>query len=355
MSSSPRARRAAALAERDRRSVESIGLRAVLPVARTLRALASRVHTQRLHGHELQAHIDDAMKPLASILRDAMVVAHLRGRQRAVITSAHGMAARRKAAGAYDEAMKWRAARMNLSDAEIAHLKDLYGREAVEVTRVAAGSLEAKARGAVYESLQEGLHVKGGIAAMRNAFDAAGVTVERPFLLETLVRTQTQLAYGAGQWNADQDPAIQEILWGYEYVTVGDDRVRENHAEMDGMKAAKDHDCWTVCWPPCGFNCRCSILECYEEDDEAVPENYADLPDPGWGFNPGMVYRDMINPAPPTPAMPFGFDPNEPRDERGRWTDGDGPSPLRGRWPSLLSGNQSLGSLHPYTFVQSYK
>ena len=122
----------------------------------------------------------------------------------------------------------------------------------------------------------------------------------QPYLLETLARTQTQLAYGAGRWNVNQDPAIDEILWGYEYVTVGDDRVRPNHEALNGTRYPKDDALLQEIWPPNGFNCRCTMIEIYFEgtpnrpDATEIVDGMEVVPgaDKGWAFNPGIVHQD---------------------------------------------------------------
>lgn len=252
---SPRARRAALAAERDRRSLEIIGIRAAVPISRRLKALALHVKRDGVPGHEFRLKVEGLLKPLADVMVDTMVAAHLQGRLRVTINAARAMADRRKAAGAYDDALAWQRNRLDLSEDQVDYLRRMYGNEAARVTRETAGVLEEKTQAAVSDILSEDLHVKGGVARMRETFDAAGVTPDNPFLLENLVRTQAALAYSAGRWNASQAPAVQEILWGYEYVTVGDDRVREEHAEMDGMRAEKDDPIWETWWPPAGFAC----------------------------------------------------------------------------------------------------
>ena len=212
------------------------------------------------------------------------------------------MSATRKAAAAYDDAVRYMRKRLDLSPDDVAKLEKLYGDTAVKVTRGLGDALEAKAQEAAADIVKQGMHVQDAMQRMREAFDAAGATPQKPFLLETLVRTQIQTAYGAGRWNADQDPAVQEILWGYTYVTAGDDRVREEHAAMEGTCLPKDDPFWQVNWPPNGFNCRCSTVEEFREEKIVQPPESVEVDgriikpgaDEGWGYNPGMVYRDAL-------------------------------------------------------------
>jgi SPP1 gp7 family putative phage head morphogenesis protein len=284
--------------ERDCQALERLGLKSCGPISRQVRSLGLRAWRDRIHGHELKAHIAAALKPLAPVLVDTMVAAHLAGRLRVVRDTARVLGERKKAAGAFDEALAYQQARLQLSDAQVAELARNYSSEALKVTRVTEGLLEEKAQAAVTDILSGGTHVQGGVARMREAFDAAGMVPGNPYMLENLVRTQTRLAYSAGQWNADQDPAVQEILWGYQYLTVGDGRVRPNHADMEDTRAPADHEIWQERWPPCGFSCRCSIAEIFNDDPPALRTiNIPDgEPDEGWGFNPGMLFRDHFTP-----------------------------------------------------------
>lgn len=112
-----------------------------------------------------------------------------------------------------------------------------------------------------------------------------GVSPRNKGYVETLVRTHGQLAYGAAQSTIfDKDPD----LWGYEYVTVGDDRVREEHEELDGLVRKKDDPIWKTIFPPNGWNCRCQVLAIYEPQRQtATPKNAKTLVDPAFRFNPG--------------------------------------------------------------------
>ena len=129
---------------------------------------------------------------------------------------------------------------MNLSTDQVKALKEKYGRDAYEILHNAGDVLEEKLEEAVHDIITSGVHVKGGMARLAEAFEAAGITADKPWLLETLTRTEVQKAYRSGAWQADRDPAMQEYLAGYEYVTAGDMRVRPSHALMDGARAPLD-------------------------------------------------------------------------------------------------------------------
>lgn len=73
---------------------------------------------------------------------------------------------------------------------------------------------------------------------------------------ETVFRTNLQSAFGRGRYEQGHDPAIGRIFKGWRYRTVGDERVREAHALLDGSVFEKDAH--SEVFPPWGFNCRCA-------------------------------------------------------------------------------------------------
>jgi SPP1 gp7 family putative phage head morphogenesis protein len=203
----------------------------------------------------------------------------------------------------HDDAVEFMQRRMQLTDEEIDKLRELYTPEATSVSNLFNDTIQRELQKAIADITADGDHVQEGIRRLRNKLDALGVTSGSPSQLEAIFRTQTQLAYSAGRMNANADPAVQEILWGYEYVTVGDDRVRPEHAVLDGTKLPKDDPRWGEIMPPNGWNCRCSVLEIYDTDSyQVVPPEPREIDgelvtgaaDPGWGFNPGDVFRDTI-------------------------------------------------------------
>lgn len=78
--------------------------------------------------------------------------------------------------------------------------------------------------------------------------------------VNNLVRTHASIAYGLAQraaYAGDPD------LWGFEYVTMEDDRVRESHAILHGVRRRFDDPFWDLYWPPNGWGCRCQPVAIY--------------------------------------------------------------------------------------------
>lgn len=240
---------------------------------------------------------------LEPIVADALIAGHLYGRWRSVMTVADYMRSRKKSLGPYDTATEFVKRRLEVNEMHLFELRKRYADTATDVTRRMCGAVEQKAKEATEEIIREGMHVREGTNHLREALTAAGIEAAHPWLIETLVRSQIEISYSAGRWNGNEAAEIQEILWGYDYVTVGDDRVRPSHEGLDGMSLPKDSPMWDSIWPPNGFNCRCDVLEVFKDEKHRVKEPvaverngriYEPGPDLDWDINHGKVFADML-------------------------------------------------------------
>lgn len=129
---------------------------------------------------------------------------------------------------------------------------------------------------------------------LRRRFDEMGLTPKNPALAETLVRTHAQIAFASGQYLLDSDDP-DDVIWGYTYVTVGDNRVRDEHAALDGLTRPKDDPIWKTLWPPNGWNCRCQLIPLVEPAPiSRIPKGVG--PDPGFSFSPKTLLSGMPEP-----------------------------------------------------------
>ncbi len=68
------------------------------------------------------------------------------------------------------------------------------------------------------------------------------------------------------EFNTAQQSAIMAHKWAVldteylEFSTVGDDRVRPEHAVLDKFTALKSDPVWKKIYPPLAFNCRCTVI-----------------------------------------------------------------------------------------------
>ena len=108
--------------------------------------------------------------------------------------------------------------------------------------------------------------------------------------LRTEFDTTIAQAQSASKWTDIQKD--KDVLPLLQYETAGDDRVRPEHAEWDGIVRPVNDPFWDNHMPPNGFNCRCIVkqLEKGEKDTTSltgVQQNDQKL----FRMNPG---KDMI-------------------------------------------------------------
>ncbi len=249
------------------------------------------------------------IETLAPIIRDGMVASHLLSRQMLVARAAKEIQAGARSFAlqtAYDGSIDFLQKRLDMSDADLDQLREMYGNAATDALVNASGKVQANVEGAITQAAREGKVLRAAEPQVRQALTASGVSNASSFLVETLIRTRTQTAFIAGRWNALMDPDVAPIVWGFEYVTVGDDRVRPRHRALEGFTAPKNDPRWAVITPPNGWNCRCDIVEIFTNEGsrtrlQEVPEvqtidgmEVRPEPDDGFAFNPGLVFQDMI-------------------------------------------------------------
>lgn len=186
---------------------------------------------------------------------------------------------------------------------------EIHQANALKVVRDLATTIESKLRDELRESVVQGETLKDSKARLASAMDRLGLSPKNSGQIETIIRTQTQLAFASGRWKAERlDPDIDEMLWGYKYVTAGDSRVRDEHKNLDGVTLPKDHKFWDTFMPPNGFNCRCQAIPIYDQRPVVFPPKDAE-PDKTFNFNAGRVLygTPVVKPKPAVyvpPATP---------------------------------------------------
>ncbi|MGO8759353.1 MAG: phage minor head protein [Terracidiphilus sp.] len=137
-----------------------------------------------------------------------------------------------------------------------------------------------KIRDALADAAQKGETADQFQLAVKKITDDAGVAELSSFTLDTAFNTAMQRAYSLGRYEQMKDPATMNVLPIWQYWTVGDDRVRPEHAVLDGFAAHADDPVWMKIYPPNGFNCRCSVVPILakEAPKDATEPGYARLP-----------------------------------------------------------------------------
>ncbi|MBI1353265.1 MAG: hypothetical protein GC160_02885 [Acidobacteria bacterium] len=131
-----------------------------------------------------------------------------------------------------------------------------YRASAFTIARVESVALIEKVQLEVDRAIAQGLTQQQFAANADQVLRAAGVTLD-PFHIETVFRTNVLSAYGAGRLS--QQLRTKKALPIWEYVTVQDSRVRDEHAALHGFLARWDDPVWKRIYPPNGYNCRCGV------------------------------------------------------------------------------------------------
>jgi SPP1 gp7 family putative phage head morphogenesis protein len=281
--------RIAVRTDRDKREAEAAILLACLSVLR--RAKTHAVAAYRL-GHDPGDAVHDTlagngyMSGLAPSLVDGMLSAHQLGRRRAVLN----------ARDRSDVPWSTLAGLLLLDDAEHDRLVAEYERAVQpaidQLSKRVATAVRQAAVGASIADLKEPrveLIELTPEQAIRDALNRAGVAAPvegeptRAYAVERLIETQVVQTYEAGRGAVLDNPAVSAQVIGFTYRTMRDDRVRPTHRAMEGVSRPVDDPLWDVWRPPCGFNCRCVLLEIFEGEPFKPTESLPGVqPDHGW-------------------------------------------------------------------------
>ncbi len=121
-----------------------------------------------------------------------------------------------------------------------------------------------------------------------------------PSRLRTIFRTNMSSAYAQGHW--DQIEAQAEDAPYLMYDAIDDFRTRPEHKAWDGKVYKVTDKFWRTHTPPCGYNCRCSVMQL----DESDLEQLGMTPD----RSPNTEYYDWKNPRTgKTERIAKGVDP----------------------------------------------
>jgi len=275
-----------------------LGMTAAVRAMTRLRAAAIAAYRS---GRSPRGAVHDGFEQLKPLLVQAMVYTRLKGLDRSeqlrAQQSSGDLTVAAALSPAYVRGQRFLRRRLQVTDGQLAAME---AQATVHVARVvgeAEVAIQRRLQTAVAEIHRDGLHVREGVKRLQDEFAAAQITPRNRGTLEAIFRTQTQLAYSAGRAEYEQDPDIDAILWGYKYVTVGDDRVRDSHIGLDGVTLPKDDPWWSTNRPPNGYNCRCQVIPIYRArgvvpapaDAVVDGKRVTQGADPGFAFDPGTL------------------------------------------------------------------
>lgn len=289
--------------DRDRAPLVKQGVRASTTTGARMRRRAIAAFNRRQDPTSI---IRPEMESMTDLLIEAMVAADLRGRVRSLTTMGSRATRRvrlaRSGQAVYRNAVEFARRRLDLLPEDITTLRNTYRPAAEQEIERTASFVEAKVQATFVEATTSGATVSDGINMLAETFRKAGIEPVNSYTLENIFRTNINATYSAARWQTLQAPEAQDILWGFEYVTVGDLNVRPNHERLDGTTLPKEDPMWGIIWPPNGWGCRCSTVELFAEEAIVRPDPIQEidgvlvlaLPDEGFHFNPGMRFTDAL-------------------------------------------------------------
>lgn len=170
-------------------------------------------------------------------------------------------------------------------------LSQQYQRDAFTVAGTTDARLIERVRDALADVLEKGGTEKDFAAAVAQLTTDAGVEAINSFALDTVFSTTLAKAYSLGRYEQMTDQAVIDALPYWQYLTVGDDRVRPEHAVLDGFMARAEDPVWGKIYPPNGFNCRCIVIAALAE------EASADADEPGLARLPLLARLKVPQPG----------------------------------------------------------
>ncbi len=122
--------------------------------------------------------------------------------------------------------------------------------------------------------------------------------------LQAEYQTAKRSAQAARQWKGYEENV--DLFPNLKYMTVGDDRVREDHQSFNGIIKPVNDPFWDLHYPPNGFRCRCYVRPTSEGATQQKPTIQ---PDKGFSLNVGKTNK-VFNEKHPYFTYPAGDEKN---------------------------------------------
>ncbi|WP_159428207.1 phage portal protein family protein [Brevinema andersonii] len=155
----------------------------------------------------------------------------------------------------FEEAKNWFTKKKVLSNTAYNKLEEELKQYAFTVTGLAKTEQIGKVLDTLVKSYDEGLSYYEFKKQLK------GISEE----IERITEAQLQLVYRQNMANAFSEGRFKQMMQAtdvfpnWEYITIGDGKVRPSHAALDGQIRRYDDPFWNMWYPPNGFNCRCVV------------------------------------------------------------------------------------------------
>jgi len=130
-----------------------------------------------------------------------------------------------------------------------------YRRRAATATDEQLDVISRRAVDELQRTLDTGSTLRDFSRAIDQQAITLGIAPADPSYLENVYRTNVASAYGAGRWQQMNDPDVLDARPYRQWFTARDNRVRAEHAPMQGLVWRADNPAFNVIAPPAGFQC----------------------------------------------------------------------------------------------------
>jgi len=131
--------------------------------------------------------------------------------------------------------------------------------------------------------LAGGLNIDEWKETIDQVFDQFGITDLNPSYLDLVFRNATQEALNEGRFQIYEEADEDEFPLR-EFHTVEDNRVRPEHAKLNGFRAPKNDPVWQTLRPPLDHGCRCSVSLVHKSEELKPSKLKPQLSGEGFAF-----------------------------------------------------------------------
>lgn len=179
---------------------------------------------------------------------------------------------------AYDEAVRFFLSKLILPKSEFEKLEAEARRRAFTVYLDSRTVILEAVKASLEAALESGMAREEWAADIAGVFDRAGITEVNPHYLDTVFLTNIQEGLNRGK-DAIYEETDPEEFPMFTWFTVGDERVRDSHVDLDGFTWERNDPIWDLLKPPLSYRCRCGRSLVYREEGltPSSPAKYAEI------------------------------------------------------------------------------